>query len=81
MFRDGLHGLFNTFDQDVRHPIWFDAFKRQLYYELERGLAARTDLLIAVSPGEAHSFGESGVVDAARVRVVSPVQLLGRLGD
>jgi len=48
----------------------FGPAKRILFRSIERGLAARTDALIAVSPGEAKSFATSGVVPASKVRVV-----------
>jgi glycosyltransferase involved in cell wall biosynthesis len=48
----------------------FSAPKRKLFREIERGLAGLTQALIAVSPSEGRTFVESGVVEAARVRVV-----------
>ena len=48
----------------------FSAPKRKLFCEIERGLAGLTQALIAVSPSEGRTFVASGVVEAARVRVV-----------
>jgi len=48
----------------------FGPLKRRAFFQLERGLAARTHRLVAVSESEARTFVESGVVAAERVRVV-----------
>lgn len=48
----------------------FPAWKRRFYYAVERRLAARTDVVIAVSESEARTIRESGVVPPERVRVV-----------
>jgi glycosyltransferase involved in cell wall biosynthesis len=48
----------------------FGPLARKLFREIEAGLAQHTDLVIAVSASEAETFARSGVVEAARVRVV-----------
>lgn len=48
----------------------FGPWKRRLYYELERGLAAHSAVLVAVSPSEARSMRSSGVVGEERIAVV-----------
>lgn len=48
----------------------FGPWKRRLYRAIERHYAARTDLLVAVSPSEAETFRASGVVPADRLRTV-----------
>jgi glycosyltransferase involved in cell wall biosynthesis len=49
----------------------FSAPKRALFRAIEHGLAGHTARTIAVSPSEGRTIAESGVVEAARVRVVS----------
>ncbi|MFN0243390.1 MAG: glycosyltransferase family 4 protein [Planctomycetota bacterium] len=48
----------------------FGALKRRLFREIEAHLGAHTQAVIAVSASEAATIARSGVVDAARVRVV-----------
>lgn len=48
----------------------FGAWKRRLFYELERGLAAHSAVLVAVSPSEARSMRACGVVGEERIAVV-----------
>lgn len=48
----------------------FSRPKRALFRAIERALAAETRALVAVSPSEARTFVDSGVVESARVRVV-----------
>lgn len=48
----------------------FGPLKRRLFYELERGLSALTERIVAVSGDEAELFARSGVVQPERVRVV-----------
>src|SRR5437773_1816714 len=48
----------------------FSRPKRALFRAIEKGLGAETQALVAVSPSEARTFVESGVVESARIRVV-----------
>ncbi len=48
----------------------FAPWKRRIYQGVERRLAARTARMIAVSPSEARTMVDSGVVPSAQVRVV-----------
>lgn len=48
----------------------FGGLKRRLFREIEAHLCAHTQALIAVSASEAATIARSGVVEAARVRVV-----------
>ncbi|HPF15217.1 MAG: glycosyltransferase [Planctomycetes bacterium] len=48
----------------------FSPPKRALFRRIERGLAAHTARMIAVSPSEGDTLRRSGVVDPAKVRVV-----------
>lgn len=48
----------------------FGPLKRRLFFELERGLSGLTERVVAVSGDEAELFVRSGVVEAARVRIV-----------
>ncbi len=49
----------------------FSRPKRAFFKAVERGLASHTTCTIAVSPSEGRTIASSGVVEAARVRVVS----------
>ncbi|MAE29277.1 MAG: hypothetical protein CMJ87_09900 [Planctomycetes bacterium] len=49
----------------------FGPAKRQLFRTLEQQLAASTERLLAVSPTEAQTFRDSGVVPAERIAVVA----------
>ncbi len=48
----------------------FSPRKRRIFYAIERQLSRKTDRVIAVSESEARTFSSSGVVDAAKIRVV-----------